>query len=372
MKVAFVINIKNFVRGIAPYQVNILKIFSKNYELIVLSNAVDLIKRLGINAKFIRIPKFFFPDKNFNLFANAVINLKLQNLDYDILAIWYNSLIFFNSKKPTIRFVSISPYQSIGYTDEDDALGFIQKIKLKAYINSFKKSSLVLTVSPQLKEWLINLGINPRITRWFPHGVDLEKFQNNISENQEDYILINTGKFIEERGANLIIKSMKKLVSYDRNIKYISIGNENYEIKKWRTIISDNKLDNNINLLGYIDHQEIPKYLSKAKIGISMLEPNIYYSQSPPQKIFEYMAAGLPTIANNIPTHTEFIKDGYNGFIVNSVEEFVNITIKLKEDKQLYKKISNNAIKSVTKYDIAYIEKEIKNLIKNCIYDNTQ
>jgi glycosyltransferase involved in cell wall biosynthesis len=366
MKIAFVYKIKY---AVSPYHINILKFFSRNYDLTILTNDVSFLKERGIEAKYIDIPNFALPSLSYWFINDCIINLKLRVLDYDLLVIWYDSLLFFKSKKPVFRFVDICPYQSIGYSKKGDKIRLDRKIFLKMLVYSFKKSSFNVTVSPQLKQWLVDYGVPEDKIKWLPHGVDLERFSSdNLSKKpEEEYILINTGAFLSIRGSDMIIKSMKMLSNFDENIRHLSLGNRDEGIKKWNSIFRKVGIENNIKLYGMIDNKEIPEFLSKAKIGISILEKNEYYSRSPPQKIFEYMAMGLPIIANDIPTHTEFIKDGYNGFIIDSAEEMVEAILKLKNDDELYEKISTNARESAKKYGFDKIELKLKEYVANLV-----
>ena len=368
MKIAFVLNLKSIVSS--TYRINILKFFSKNYELTILTNDASFLKERGIEAKYIDISYFALPSLSYYFINNFIINLNLKSkaLDYDLLVIWYDSLLFFNSKKPIFRFVNVCPYQSIGYSKKGDKIRLDRKLFLKILVYSFKKSSFILTISPQLKQWLIDYGVPEDKIKWLPMGVDLERFSiDNLSKKQEEYILINTSGFLPIRGSDMIIKSMKMLSNFDKNIRYLSLGNRDEEIKKWNSIFRKVGIENNIRLYGIIDNKKVPEFLSKAKIGISILEKNEYYSRSPPQKIFEYMAMGLPTIANDIPTHTEFIKDSYNGFIIDSAEEMVEAILKLKNDKELYEKMSTNARESAKKYSLEKIESKLKEYVDSLV-----
>ena len=367
MKIAFVLNLKYVVSS--AYRINILKFFSKNYELIILTNDASFLKERGIEAKYIDISYFTLPSLSYYFINNFIINLKLKALDYDLLVIWYDSLLFFNSKKPVFRFVNICPYQSIGYSKKGDKIRLDRKLFLKMLVYSFKKSSFIVTVSPQLKQWLADYEVPEDKIRWLPMGVDLERFPtgNLPKKQEEEYILINTGGFLSIRGSNMIIKSMQALSNFDENIRYLSLGNRAEGIKKWNSTFREMEIENNIKLYGMIDNKKIPEFLSKAKIGISILEKNEYYSRSPPQKIFEYMAMGLPTIANDIPTHTEFIKDGYNGFIIDSAEEMVEAILKLKNDNELYEKMSTNARESAKKYSFDKVELKLKEYVDKLV-----
>jgi len=366
MKIAVVSKMNHNSLISTAYHNNIMKFFSKNHDLTILTNATSFLKRQGVKAKYINISFFPFSPINHFLINDNIINLKLKKVDYDMLVIWYDSLLFFQPKKPVFRFVDICPYQSFGYSKKGDKMRFYQNMSLKMLINSFKKSSFILTNSPQMKQFLIDCGLLENQIKWLPMGVDLTRFSTTaFPDKQEEYTLINTGQFLSVRGGNMIIKSMKMLSNMNEDIKYVSLGNSNGEFKEWIPIFEKMGLKSNIKLHGVVDNKRIPEFIAKAKIGISILEKNEYYTKSPPQKIFEYMAMGLPVIANDIPTHTDYIKNGYNGFIVDSAEEMVETILKLKNDKNLYKKISDNSKESAKKYSMEKIELKLKKYVNN-------
>jgi glycosyltransferase involved in cell wall biosynthesis len=241
----------------------------------------------------------------------------------------------------------------------------------KSYLQSIKKSSFILTASPQMKQFLIDYGIPDEKIDWLTFGVDLERFSKKIkTEKNKDYTLISTVQFLPNRGSDMILESMKKLLKNDPNIKFISMGNMHDQHEMWDFTLKKMKLDKNIILHGIVDNSEIPEFLSKSHIGISLLAKNDYYNKSPPQKIFEYMAMGIPTIANNLPTHTDYIKDGYNGFIVDSAEELVEAVLKLKNDKKLYNTMSKNALQSSKNYSLSKIEEQLKKHIEKFVKKN--
>lgn len=368
MKIAFVVKI-NFAAIISTtYLVNILKYFSKNHDLTIISNAEPFFKKQGINAKYVSMFSYNFPNIGRLLINDNIINLKLKKIDHDLLVIWYDSLIFFKKEKPVLRFIDVCPYQTFERTMKGDEKNLKKSLLFKSYLNSFRKSSFIITVSPQLKQLLVDYEISEKKIAWLTFGVDLKRFsKKSISEKSEDFILISTVQFLPNRGSNLILSSMKKLSELNKEIKFKSIGNDESQLQMWNSIIKKMNLENHVILEGVVDNKKIPDELSKSKIGISILEKNKYYSRSPPQKIFEYMAMGLPIVANKIATHTDYIKDGYNGFIIDSEEEFLEAVLKLKNNKKLYKTMSKNSLESAKNYDLTNINKELDKYVKNVI-----
>ncbi|HID24941.1 MAG TPA: glycosyltransferase [Thermoplasmata archaeon] len=367
MKVAFVVKINYEAIISTAYHVNILKFFSKNYDLTVLTNAVFFFKKRGLRAKYVQLHYLPFPSISHYIINDYIVNSKLRKVDYDLLVIWYDSLLSFPNKKPVFRLMDICPYQSIGYPMKDNRMRFDRRIIFNMFMRSFKKSSFILTVSPQLKQFLVDYGVPEHKIRWLPHGVDLERFRRMETRKTKEYILISTVQFLQNRGSDIIIEGMKKLSTLDKNIKFVSVGNAEKQFQKWNPVLRKMKLEKQIILHGVVDNKKIPEFLAKADVGVSFLEKNEYYDKSPPQKLFEYMAMGLPTIANDLPTHTQFIRDGYNGLIVDSAEELVEAVLKLKNDQKLYERMSKNALKEAKKYSLTKIEEKLKKYVESLL-----
>ncbi|MEZ4677491.1 MAG: glycosyltransferase [Caldilineaceae bacterium] len=71
-----------------------------------------------------------------------------------------------------------------------------------------------------------------------------------------------------------------------------------------------------VQLLPPVSHEEIPRLLAKAHIGVTSL-PNrddSKYQASSPVKLFEYMAAGMPLLATRNVCHTEVVGDADYAF----------------------------------------------------------
>jgi glycosyltransferase involved in cell wall biosynthesis len=60
---------------------------------------------------------------------------------------------------------------------------------------------------------------------------------------------------------------------------------------------------------GVLPKSAIPEVLAGATAGLCMLHRKRNYEQSLPTKIFEYLAAGLPTIASDFPAWRELLRD---------------------------------------------------------------
>ena len=115
-----------------------------------------------------------------------------------------------------------------------------------------------------------------------------------------------------------------------------------------------------IKFLGYIHPDKMPEILNDSNIGLLPLTPdkqNYEWMESKsPTKLFEYLAAGLPSISHNFGETKFIIKHSENGLLANSKEDFIKCMIELSANKELYMKISENAVKTA---NTLYSQKKI-------------
>ena len=65
------------------------------------------------------------------------------------------------------------------------------------------------------------------------------------------------------------------------------------------------------NKLGYLNRQDISNLLSNTRAGLLLFLPDPNHTSAQPNKLFEYMSAGIPVIASNFPLWSRII-DRYN------------------------------------------------------------
>jgi glycosyltransferase involved in cell wall biosynthesis len=63
-----------------------------------------------------------------------------------------------------------------------------------------------------------------------------------------------------------------------------------------------------VRYLGRVDFEQVPELLAKVKVGVIPLQPIPNYREAYPVKLFEYMAAGLPVVATDVPRWRELLE----------------------------------------------------------------
>jgi glycosyltransferase involved in cell wall biosynthesis len=150
-----------------------------------------------------------------------------------------------------------------------------------------------------------------------------------------------------DRGRAVIIEGARLLGLKRKDFRIRLIGCDVNESELVRKTMKNAGLEGIVEMVPPIPHSDIPKELWSADWGISLLEPNVYFEASPPVKVFEFLAAGLPVIANDIQTHTNYLSDGVNSLIIPyEAGAFADAMRRLIENPDLRKLLSENALKS--------------------------
>lgn len=104
-----------------------------------------------------------------------------------------------------------------------------------------------------------------------------------------------------------------------------------------------------VKYLGFLNRKGIAKVLNESIVGIVTLLPTPNHVNSYPIKMFEYMAAGMPIIASNIPLWEEIIQKHNCGICVDprSVEEIEKAIKHITKNPEAAKVMGRNGEKAV-------------------------
>jgi glycosyltransferase involved in cell wall biosynthesis len=63
-----------------------------------------------------------------------------------------------------------------------------------------------------------------------------------------------------------------------------------------------------VRYVGRVGREQVAQLLAEAKVGVVPLKPTAHYQQIYPVKLFEYLAAGLPVVATEVPTWRQILE----------------------------------------------------------------
>ena len=176
-------------------------------------------------------------------------------------------------------------------------------IKMSRYLELFlySRATHILVNSPAYRGYLIKKGISDDKISLISNGVDIKMFNpQNRGENIRKKIGLNDSFVITYAGAlglandiPSILKAAYHLKS-NKNIHFLLVG-DGKERNKLETLKTELNLKN-VTFFGAISKNMIPEILSVSNACIATLINIPMFRSTYPNKVFDYMAAGRPTI----------------------------------------------------------------------------
>lgn len=182
--------------------------------------------------------------------------------------------------------------------------------KLLAFYESraLPKFDALVAATPYIRDKFLKINPNTADINNFPILAEIEN-TNNWKQKQNEAVYI--GGLTKTRGIEEIVVAM----SYTQGVQ-LNLGGKFNE----RTIedrVKNNPAWSKVNELGFLNRKEVQAALARSKVGLVMLHPIINYLDSLPVKMFEYMAAGIPSIASNFSLWQEILEGNRCGICLD-------------------------------------------------------
>ena len=158
----------------------------------------------------------------------------------------------------------------------------------------------------------------------------------------------------------LVIDALPEIVKVVPNFKLL-IASNGAEKKNLENQIKGLSMEDHAQLIGYRTDLEVFVNLSDIAVSASLREGLGI-------NLIEAMNCHKPVVGSVNRGHSEFIKDGENGFLAGGETDaeishsFAEAIIKLGTDKALYSKLADQAYKDAQMYMDFNVEKELNNI----------
>ncbi len=163
-----------------------------------------------------------------------------------------------------------------------------------------------------------------------------------IVRKDNEKIILFHGHFKPGRGLENLVISIKRM----NDVRLFLVGGG--ELKsKLQQLVNKLEIRNQVNFIDYINKDYLVSYAAQADIGVVLFEPtSINYSFALPNKLFEYIMAGLPVLASNIQTFEYYIKKYKIGKTVDPAksELIAEILTQMINDIEQIKTWKNNCL----------------------------
>jgi glycosyltransferase involved in cell wall biosynthesis len=175
----------------------------------------------------------------------------------------------------------------------------------------FTKADFVQTISTYLASWARQMNYEGPL-EVVPNAVNTEHFSQSFSDEEleqvrqqlgkgaDDYYLITTSRLVKKNACDDVIRALAQLPSHVHFI-ILGTGPDEAQLKQ---LAHDEEVQERVQFLGQVDHEDMPKYLQACDIFIRPSR-----SEGMGNSFVEAMAAGLPVIATQVGGIADFLFD---------------------------------------------------------------
>jgi len=158
-------------------------------------------------------------------------------------------------------------------------------------------------------------------------------------------IILYAGSLREEKGIGFLLQASAKLPQYN----FVIIGGRKKELARWQTKAVCLK---NVFFHPYLPPKDVAEILVEADVLVMpyLKQGELIRSMSP-LKLFEYLAAGKPVLAANLPAFQGILIHGQNGFLFEpeDLNSFKQILAQIEQiDLEEYAKQSLQSVQDFT------------------------
>lgn len=209
---------------------------------------------------------------------------------------------------------------------------------LARYIESknMKISDKVLSINEALREYTIEMGADPEASEVIRAGVDLERFSSadggaireKYGFKENDVVLFFMGWLYDFSGLKEVATELAK--TENDKLKLLILGKGDL----WddlQIIKRDFGLDGRLITVDWCPYDEVPGYVAASDICILPAHKNDIMMNIVPIKMYEYMAAGKPVIATNLPGLKKEFGEGNGVIYVERPEDALRMAIKMAD-----------------------------------------
>jgi glycosyltransferase involved in cell wall biosynthesis len=211
----------------------------------------------------------------------------------------------------------------------------------------------VIVVSEPLRNDVAALGVARSRIHKMPMSADVTHFTPEKSGGEirkhhgfeGKYVIGYVGTLTGWHGINLLYDVARHLEKEIDNFIFFLVGGDEHKVLHHRRKACELGLDSRFVFAGSVPYNQVPEHVRA--MDVTLVPDTTYWSS--PTKLFEYQAAGVPTVAPRYAAITEAMEEGNEGllFDAGNVDQLAGCLLELARDPQRRREMGANARKRV-------------------------
>ncbi|WP_020653542.1 glycosyltransferase [Massilia niastensis] len=179
----------------------------------------------------------------------------------------------------------------------------------------------IFVQSDAMAAWLAAQGVDRQRMTAVPMGVDAELFDRSHIEPARDArldgrrVIIYLGRIAQSRKSGFLLDVVEELRSSMPEVLLVIAGDapSRDEMAWMRAEIARRGLERHVLLTGWLPQRSALGYAVRAEVGLSPIPRGTLFDVASPTKLVEYLALGIPSVANDIPDQRLVIDESRAG-----------------------------------------------------------
>jgi len=222
----------------------------------------------------------------------------------------------------------------------------------------------IFVQSDAMADWLAARGVERTRMTAVPMGVDAALFQRAAVAPARDArldgrrVVIYLGRVARSRRSDFLLDVAEELRRSMPEALLVIAGDapSDDEMAWMRREIATRGLEHHVLLTGWLPQRTALGYAVRAEVGLSPIPRGTLFDVSSPTKLVEYLALGIPGVANDIPDQKLVIEQSGAGLCVPmEARAFAAATVQLLRDSDSAEQYALRGpayVKSHRTYDI--------------------
>ena len=306
--------------------------YKKNISVSRILHQITIARKFKKKTKKLQKPDLIYVSYPIIEYAEKAVKYgKKYNIPVivDIRDLWPD---IFNHNLPKWKRIIATPYiKNMGYK--------AKKIMKNAFaINAVSEAVLLWGLEKAERK-------RTKFDRYFYIGynkpIEIEKIKDYNEIDKNKFNIVFLGTINNQFNYKIIAEIANKLESEDKDINILICG-DGPQISTLRELVGN---ISNVKLLGWIGKEEINYVLENSKIGLAPYKNTFDFRAGVSNKFAEYISYGLPIVLTSGGYMKSLLEKNDCGVSSQNIEEICQYILKLKNDNNRYKQVSENAEK---------------------------
>jgi len=222
----------------------------------------------------------------------------------------------------------------------------------------------IFVQSDAMADWLAAKGFPRERMTAVPMGVDAALFDRTTVEPVQDArldgrrVVLYLGRIAQSRKSDFLLDVTEELRKACPDVLLVIAGDapSNDEMNWMRREIAARKLEQHVLLTGWLPRKTALGYAVRSEVGLAAVPRGVLGDTMSPTKVVEYLALGIPAVANDIPDQHLVIEQSGAGLCVPmEARAFAAATLELLNDPERARQFGMRGpayVKSHRTYDI--------------------